>query len=157
MFLALNIYWTTVGLGLHAWNIPLDDITPSAVANRVALVFYASVIFLIKISALLMYARIFKIELKFVITLWVVGAVNAIWWIIQLIVPWMFCNPVQKDVNPFLPGTCSAASPWYLGSACINAFFDLIILILPVPVVWSMQMAVSKRISVIIIFVLGYR
>lgn len=157
VFLALNIYWTTVGLGLHAWDIPLSDVAPSAVANRVALVFYATVIFLIKISALLMYARIFKVEMKFMITLRVVGALNVAWWILQLIIPWTFCHPIQKDVDPFHPGTCESASAWYLASAFINAFDDLVVLILPIPIVWSMQMAVHKRISVILIFVLGYR
>ncbi|PQE24165.1 integral membrane protein [Rutstroemia sp. NJR-2017a BVV2] len=155
-FLATNIWWTTVGLGKHSWMLSLDTIKPNAIANRVALVLYATTIMLIKISALLLYRRLFQVERKFNIALWSVGAVCVAWWIVTAIYPWSNCHPISKTVNPLEPGTCVQLTPWYLGSAFINAFLDLVVLVLPIPVIWRLKMSIRRRLLIMSIFVLGY-
>ncbi|TGO20459.1 hypothetical protein BPAE_0294g00050 [Botrytis paeoniae] len=156
MFLATNIYWTTIGLGKHATDIPLTDIRPNAIANRVALVLYATVILMIKISALLLYTRLFKINRKFTITLWVVATIATVWWVITSIIPWSFCHPIKKDINPFIPGVCDENISWFMASAFINATMDLVILILPMPVIWRLQASLRKKLIISLVLLLGY-
>lgn len=156
MFLATNIYWTTIGLGKHGKDIPLTDIRANAITNRVALVIYATVILMIKISALLLYTRIFKINRKFTITLWVIAAVATIWWVLTSIIPWTFCHPIKKDVNPFIPGVCPENISWFMSSAFINAMMDLIVLILPMPMIWRLQASLRRKFVISLILLLGY-
>ena len=136
--------------------ISLDDIKPNALINLVALVFYATTIWLIKVSALLLYARIFKIDRKFITALWVTGGIVTAWYICTAIVPWTFCRPYRKIIDPFLEGVCYNAEPWYTASAFMNAFFDLVVLILPVPVVWRLQMTLRRKLVITMLFFVGY-
>ncbi|KND88123.1 hypothetical protein TOPH_07233 [Tolypocladium ophioglossoides CBS 100239] len=144
-------------LTLHAWMISLDKVNLSAVANLVALVLYCTCVWLIKISALLLYSRIFKRSSRaFLICLKVTGIAMTAWWMINAIVPWSFCDPWKKNVEPLLPGVCQHHIEWYLSSAFINASLDLVVLLLPMPAIWRLQMNLQKKISVMVIFLLGY-
>jgi hypothetical protein len=155
-FCAFAIYMTTVGLGKHAWAVPLEYLKPSLTAQRIALVFYTATIWGIKITALLMYGRLFHTSPRFVLLLRISGAAITVWWLITAIYPWFFCSPVAKNVDPFMEGTCWENIPWYYASAFINAFFDLLVLALPVPVVWRLRMTRRKKIAVTFVFLLGY-
>lgn len=156
LFLATNIWWTTLGLGQHSWMIPATEIRLNDVANHVALIWYETVISLIKISALTLYARVFNSKRSFRITLWALGALITIWWIVLLVVPWTFCHPARKTIDPLIKGTCREGSSWYLATALINALLDMVILILPMPLIWKLRINFRKKILVSVAFVFGY-
>ncbi|PHH89662.1 hypothetical protein CDD83_5580 [Cordyceps sp. RAO-2017] len=156
-FLALNAYWTSIGLGRHAWMIPLDHLAPNAAANVAGLTLYGSCVCLVKLSALLLYARIFKRSSRaFVAALAAVAALVVVWWAVAAVVPWSFCRPWRKNVEPLVPGECHPQKAWFTASAFINAALDLLVLLLPMPAVWRLQMTARKRLSVMFIFLLGY-
>ena len=136
--------------------IPKKDIGPNDVANHVALVWYDTAISLIKLSALMLYVRIFKVNRRFRAACWVLGILIICWWIILIVVPWTFCHPTRKTVDPFTPGTCAESTKWFLATAFINAFLDLTILILPMPIVWRLNMKRKRKVSVSILFLFGY-
>lgn len=136
--------------------VPLTDIQANSRTNLIALTFYATTIWLIKVSALLLYARIFKINHRFLKVLWVFGGIITAWWIVTCITPWLWCRPLQKIINPLIPGTCHNASGWYAASAFINAFFDFVVLILPVPVIWRLQMTFHRKAVITLLFFVGY-
>jgi hypothetical protein len=75
--------------------------------------------------------------------LWTVGGITTAWWVVSSMVPFTFCYPIQKDVNPLLPGHCDEATPWYTGAAFISAFLDLVVLLIPMPMIWRMQMSLQ--------------
>lgn len=52
-------------------------------------------------------------------------------------------------------GTCTDLLPVYFGQAGFNIASDLVILVLPIPVVWNLQMKRQKRIAVISISSIG--
>lgn len=52
-------------------------------------------------------------------------------------------------------GTCNDLHPIYFGQAGFNIASDVAILVLPIPVVWNLQMKSQKRIAVISIFSIG--
>ncbi|TGJ81017.1 hypothetical protein E0Z10_g7735 [Xylaria hypoxylon] len=155
-FLALALYWTTIGLGKHSRTIPLELVNLNNTVNRVTLVFYSACILFLKFSALLLYARIFKSSPVFRRTLWIVGVILTVWWAILTLVPWLFCHPIEKDLNVFLPGVCDHPLSWYYASALINAVADLVVLILPTPIIWKLQMTMRKKISISLVFLIGY-
>ncbi|KAI3341228.1 hypothetical protein F4824DRAFT_306560 [Ustulina deusta] len=61
--LGITLYWTSIGLGQHSLSRgarAVDFVFIINLINRVNLVFYSACVLLVKISALLLYARIFK-------------------------------------------------------------------------------------------------
>lgn len=113
-------------------------------------------IWLIKLSALCLFARIFRQSPTFRRVLWGFGFAVTGWFVCTAVIPWFNCTPVRKTIEPFIPGTCFDRMGWFLASAFINAFWDFSILVLPMPVIWSLQMTLRKKISVTFVFVLGY-
>lgn len=155
-FLATNIHWTTIGLGKHSWMIPMNQIARNTIANYVALMFYIASITMIKISALLLYARLFRSDFRFKITLWAIGSVVTAWWVVASIVPWIFCHPIHKDVDPLMKGKCDSSIGWFTASAFVNAFLDLVVLVLPMPIIWKLHLKTARKVSVTLAFLLGY-
>ncbi|KAI0876614.1 hypothetical protein GGS24DRAFT_498736 [Hypoxylon argillaceum] len=155
-FLAITLYWTTIGLGKHSRTIPVDLVNLNNNVNRVTLVFYSACILLLKLSALLLYARIFKSSPAFRRASWIIGVILTLWWAILTIVPWLFCHPIEKSLNIFLPGTCDHPISWYYISALLNFVADLVVLIMPTPIIWKLQMTLRKKISISLVFLIGY-
>jgi hypothetical protein len=156
LFLITDIYQTTVGLGKHQWMVPLSDVTPNAMSAFIGVVFYTATICLIKISALLLYARLFKTKGWMVVALWTIGTVIVLWTIVLMIFPHTNCRPLAKSVYPLLKGYCTPRPGWDLGSTIANAILDFIVLILPMPVIWGLQMTRKRRIGYTFVFLLGY-
>lgn len=155
-FQSLGIAWTRFGLGKHIESVSFADILPGTYMSHASITLYAVCIWLIKLSALLFFARIFNRAVAFRRSLWALGACVTAWAVCTIIVPWFNCAPVRKTLDPFGPGVCFDRMSWYLASAFINAFLDLTILLLPMPMIWRLQMSRQKKISVTLVFVLGY-
>ncbi|KAH8672908.1 hypothetical protein BGZ60DRAFT_430204 [Tricladium varicosporioides] len=155
-FLGLNIAWTNHGLGKHFVAIPSSSAVTNNNISHASIFIYAICIWLIKVSTLLLYARIFKYSRSFALTLWVVGGVVTGWFICTAIIPWFNCYPVSKTLNLFEPGVCFNRMPWFYASAFINAIIDLLILVLPLPAISQLQMTVRRKISLVFVFILGY-
>lgn len=155
-FLGLNMAWTRLGLGKHIEAISMTSLLPTIYISKASILIYAVSIWLIKISALLMYARIFRRSRMFRITLWCFGTWVSLWFVCTAIVPWFNCTPVRKTIDPFLPGECFDRMGWFLASAFINSITDLAILILPFPMLWGLQMTLRRKIQVTFVFLLGY-
>jgi hypothetical protein len=137
--------------------IPISQVTNNAVLGRVSVVFYSIAIGMIKISALLFYARLFKTKGRMVMALWIVGGATVIWTIFLVIYPWTFCKPLAKTIKPLLKGVCQSRPAWNIVSTVINFALDLITLLLPMPVIWKLQMNMKRKIAYLAVFVLGYR
>lgn len=155
-FQILGIAWTRFGLGQHIENVSYSNILPGTYISHASITLYAVCIWLIKISALFLFARIFKHSIVFRRVLWTMGTCVTAWGVCTVIIPWFNCTPVSKTLDPFGPGVCFDRMGWYLASAVINALLDLSILLLPLPVIWRLQMTQRRKIMVTIVFVLGY-
>ncbi|RYP89865.1 hypothetical protein DL770_004017 [Monosporascus sp. CRB-9-2] len=155
-FLSLNVAWTNIGLGKHIEAIPPGSLMPTVYISKASIELYSVCIWLVKVSALLLFARIFSVSRRFRVSLWGFGAYVTAWFLCTAIVPWFNCSPVRKTLDPFIPGICFDRMRWFLGSAFINAFTDLLILLLPMPLVWRLNMTLLRKISVTFVFLLGY-
>jgi hypothetical protein len=137
--------------------IPLSQANNNAVLGRVSVAFYSIAIGMIKISALLFYARLFRTKGRMVMALWIVGVATGIWTIFLVIYPWTFCKPIAKTFRPLLKGVCASRPAWNIASTVINFALDLITLLLPMPVIWKLQMKTKRKLAYLAVFVLGYR
>ena len=65
------------------------------------------------------------------------------------------CKPVAKSWTAGLDGTCLPNGPSFTGYAAITIASDIIVAILPVPVVWNLNVSKAKKIGLAGVFVLG--
>ncbi|KAI9716861.1 MAG: hypothetical protein M1828_007522 [Chrysothrix sp. TS-e1954] len=152
---ALAFYWVSVGFGK-----PIRE--AHATPGRIMVVlFVVDLIYnigltLIKLSALLFYARCFKAVKAFNIALWV-GAGLVIAWLITFVFMAIFtCVPVQKSWEQKTPGHCLKTVDTFYGTTLTNVFIDLYILILPLPLLWNLQTAGRRKAALFVVFILGY-
>ena len=137
--------------------IPSKYAVANVLLGRIAVVFYSITIGMIKISALLFYARLFKTKGRMVMALWITGGTIVFWTLFLVIYPWTFCKPLAKIYNPLVKGVCKTMPEWNLSSTVINCLLDFIVLLLPMPIIWNLQMNTRRKLAYFIVFLLGYR
>ena len=110
-----------------------------------------------KASVLLFYARIFTIQNRnFQYGLWVGHALNFLWWITAIARCLLLCWPVEKYWNTEEAGVCRSADALWIGSAVPSVVIDLYILLLPLPIIWTLSMRLGRKLLVIGVFACGY-
>lgn len=109
---------------------------------------------LTKLSILYLYVGIFK-NRSFYIAAASIGSLLVVFWFGDIIVAITQCRPIAKNWNILLPGTCASSLNIQLGTATLNMIFDLAIVILPMPVLWKLQMAFRKKLLVTGVLSLG--
>ena len=102
------------------------------------------------------YARVFRTVRVYRIAIWTVGLMCLAWGIALTFVALFTCTPIRKSWNSRVPGHCLDRQANFLGAAIPNVLTDLIILILPVPMLWHVQTTLRRKISLFGIFAAGY-
>lgn len=112
----------------------------------------------IKISILLMYRRIFPIA-EFQRHALVVGVFCVIWYFICFFINIFQCRPVraawQLDLLMDEQATCLTYGHFIIGYEISNMLLDIAILMLPIRVLRTLQLSMTKKIVVGAIFILG--
>lgn len=90
---------------------------------------------------------------------WVIDffiAVNVIFYAFIVLFQLLTCQPLRKAWDFRLPGHCvSHRLVIHICSATINAASDLVTIILPQPVIWSLKMDNRKKLGLSAVFLLG--
>ena len=108
----------------------------------------------IKLSILFLYRRIFPTPwfqwAVLVVGLWVVawGFTNFFGDIFQ-------CFPIEKLWNPSVQGHCISYGKLSFSMGIVNIVNDFVILILPMPLVWRLQLKRNKKILITVTFMGG--
>lgn len=154
---ALDLSWTTFGLGKHMVQVSLPNLQKGLQVLWSILWLYAIAIWLSKLSALAFYARVFSPgNRRFRLALWIVGWLACAWIVAVLISLILQCNPPQKAWKQTIPGSCQDPYNWWLASGLSSFILDLIILLLPLPMLWRLQVRPSRKGLIIAIFLSGY-
>ncbi|GFF30782.1 conserved hypothetical protein [Aspergillus udagawae] len=126
------------GLGKHVWVVELDN-----------------VITVMQLSIILFYRRIFGMNW----VMWVCAFLTVGYWFSCTIAFLVCCRPLSyywtqyRDPNG---GKCIFnLYPFYIGNAAAKVAMDGIMLMVPIPLVWKLQMRTAQKILVSGIFLLG--
>lgn len=65
------------------------------------------------------------------------------------------CRPRRKIWNPEIPGKCFDITSLYISSAVFNTFSDVAMLVVPIFMVWKLQMTTKRKIGISAIFGTG--
>lgn len=117
-------------------------------------ILYPLVVTAIKSSILLLYLRLspftgFRNLVLGHMLLCTVGGVTA------SIITMLQCMPVAKAWNVSLPGECFDQYSIIEGVVIFNLVTNIITILLPMPIIWSLQMPLRQRVLVLGIFAIG--
>ncbi|PWY74507.1 hypothetical protein BO94DRAFT_627361 [Aspergillus sclerotioniger CBS 115572] len=144
-----------LGMGIHATHLPTPNIILIAKYLVVAEILYVFNLVWTKLSILLMYYRIFHFPY---FKKWAYGiGTFVILWVICITFLFIFiCVPVQKLWYPSLPGKCISQVGTWIANATSTIATDLVILLLPLPQVWRLQLRLSEKVALTVAFGLGF-
>ncbi|KAI0834645.1 hypothetical protein F5Y06DRAFT_300499 [Hypoxylon sp. FL0890] len=146
---------TKYGLGKHLADLPpgTDVVMASKLSYPNQSVYFISVS-LTKISILFFYFRLFP-QRTYRIFLWVMMVFVGLTGLICSLADIFQCNPVHKAWDSHAPGTCINRPAFFFANAGLNIFQDLVIYLLPSPILWNVHLPARQRIALIGIFVVG--
>ncbi|CAI7641208.1 unnamed protein product [Penicillium discolor] len=143
------------GIGRHVWILPPNEVVDMMRILFIFILFYVLTTPLVKISILLFYRRIF-------------GMTYPIWFCMFLSVGYFFsgwitflsyCRPVSYYWTQFEDpsgGKCVFnVYPFFITQAAVNMVTDVLILVVPIPILWNLQMKRAQKILLSGIFLVG--
>lgn len=69
----------------------------------------------------------------------------------------LICKPLAYNWNLSIKGgRCGNQNQGFLAQAITNLLLDVMIVSLPLPVLWGLQMRAGKKVSITIMFSIGY-
>lgn len=147
------------GLGRHFGEVEPTKYLPFFTVLFAVYFTYDTALVLLKASALMFFARIFlsrQYATWFSWCLYVTHFLNIAWFLGIVFSSAFMCKPIAKSWNPTLEGKCGSTPGLWLGSAIPSVVIDLIILLLPLPMIWSLKMSTARKSGITAIFVCGY-
>lgn len=151
-----GVVWTHYGLGKHS-----ETLTPSDALKGFKILWadyflFGLCISSIKISALLFYTRVFNNVRRFKIVLRAALIVIALWFLAYLFIILFNCTPIHKFWDREVPGTCLDLYAWYMACVLIDTLLDLMVLLLPMPIIFNIHCKPSRKVAIFFAFFFGY-
>ena len=109
----------------------------------------------IKLSILLLYIKLLAPGMKirfaiYAIIAFVAGSMIAFTFSLVF-----GCRPLAKLYHPVMPGYCIDVLKQAFWQGVVNVLSDVMVLAIPIPIVWPMQMPLKHKLGVIGIFSTG--
>ncbi|KAF6830169.1 integral membrane protein pth11-like protein [Colletotrichum musicola] len=149
------------GAGEHVWSSNIDRFI-----NLVKVVYsesfvYAAAVTSTKVSILLLYRRLFSAKgglgRLYSIMFWTATCLTTVYPLILWISIACACRPVSYYWNQYIgaEGSCINVNLFFLVLGIVNMFNDIVILFVPVPQIWQLQLNKRTKTSIIGIMLLG--
>jgi hypothetical protein len=82
-------------------------------------------------------------------TAYTVYAISILYWLAQITLLLRICQPIALQWNPTRGGGhCGDITKQEISSAVMNMILDLFIVIIPMPVLWSLRISLKKKIAI---------
>ncbi|KAL4945868.1 hypothetical protein BDV06DRAFT_3962 [Aspergillus oleicola] len=145
--LILNNY----GGGYHAWDVSKEQFVSFQKASYAVTLIYVPMVFVIKLALLTVMLRIFAPDRQKVIIIYISIIILLLYYIPALFIKIFFCRPISAYWNGVENGggTCIDQRKVIIADSAISIASDFWILILPVPMLWSLKMSFAKKLRVV--------
>ena len=149
------LYMLRFGFGKHIARVGLEHVILAGRALYVLEAIFPACTALTKASILLLYRRIFTmLDPVFRWSLYIIFVLLFAWANAGFFTTVFQCWPVYVAWTR-RGGHCIALQPSLIGLATINTILNLSVLILPVPMIWNLQISLRRKIGLCAIFILG--
>ncbi|KAL8717923.1 MAG: hypothetical protein Q9225_004887 [Loekoesia sp. 1 TL-2023] len=136
-------------------TLTLDQITSFIKTDQASQVLFGCSITATKLSILFFYHRLFPFRTFFIVSL-ITGIASILWWVGLMLTAFLHCRPLAYYWDRSIPnGHCVNDNLIGYTITSVNIATDLVVLVLPIPWLWGMNMGVPKRMAVVGLFVLG--
>ena len=115
---------------------------------------YPATVGTIKISTLLLFARIFPSR-TFTRILWAVGLFISTYSTIMILILIFQCKPIKGYWDSSLEADCISNAKVFIAMASLNLITDFLVVCLPLPLLWKLQMRLGMKLQVMGIFSVG--
>ncbi|KAK1762011.1 hypothetical protein QBC33DRAFT_552908 [Phialemonium atrogriseum] len=154
MVIALFLVLYLGGVGYH-----MDQLRPVHIARLTQSILaiqglYGLSMCTSKWSILWMLKRIFAVR-SFQIVTWAIIIVQAAWMIMTVLIGLLICRPVQKNWDPTVEGTCGNQIAGYTAVSVYNVIVDVAMCILPIPMIYKLQVKKPYKVALFGIFSIG--
>lgn len=104
---------------------------------------------------ILLYIRIFATRI-FRYICWCVVGINLVTLLSIILASCLICRPITYSFDKTTPnGKCGDLASYELYTAVMSLIADLMVVVLPMPMLWRLQMGSRKKIELSIIFGIG--
>ncbi|KAM5360512.1 hypothetical protein ACJZ2D_013688 [Fusarium nematophilum] len=107
-----------------------------------------------KWSILWMLKRVFAVRTFWLFT-WAIIIVQAAWVVMTLLIGLLICTPIQKNWDPTAEGRCGDQIAGYTAVSIVNVIVDIAMCILPLPMIWGLQVKKPYKMALFGIFSIG--
>ncbi|KAJ5639356.1 uncharacterized protein N7484_007218 [Penicillium longicatenatum] len=144
------------GLGIAKQQLPDDVITNQLHYLWLSIPFYNLALILSKLSALFLFIRIFRTKPFLLATYITMGflIVAGLWVVLS---GFIFCIPISDfwHASPSSNKHCLPKGPVWYSNAAMQIFSDIVILILPMPLLYKLQLPRQQKIGIMLVFGVG--
>ncbi|KAG5912599.1 hypothetical protein E4U53_005255, partial [Claviceps sorghi] len=153
----LCIVQTKYGLGLPIKLRPAENIGPYSRVNFAGRPIYQLGISFFKIALLISYLRLLQgtDRKTYRMVVWATIAVVLLAHVGCALSLIFACTPVEKSWKPWLAGSCLKPGPSFTGYAVVTIISDVVVAVLPIPVLLKLNVRLEKKLGLIAIFMLG--
>lgn len=102
-----------------------------------------------KTTLLLIVIRVFAPYRGVVIFIYVFIGLMLCYYLPVMIIKARICNPISALWIPDLPATCLDRVKLFYCDTVMSAFTDVVILLLPIPLVWSLNMSFKRKLRIV--------
>ncbi|OBW64038.1 MAG: DUF1604 domain protein [Aureobasidium pullulans] len=153
---ATAIHQTKWGLGLRAADFPLENAVPFSRIQFAGGPLYCLTVLGFKLSLLISYLRVAGFNRIYATVVWTVLVSVVISQILFTILLSVGCQPIAKQWDPSIPGKCLNALPVYFALGGTSLGWDLIIIVLPFPILRRLQLDFHRKVALFAVFSLGF-
>ncbi|KAI5859538.1 hypothetical protein GGS23DRAFT_312162 [Durotheca rogersii] len=152
------LFAANIGYFVHQWDLRLRDMITLAFYAHYAGVLYSIGLPLIKMAILKEWVRLLVPRGTRNAFMWCCYALMAMQSMVLIAFPFALCFvciPYEKIWDFTLPGKCIVKGDVEVAAAAVHLTSDVLMLILPQKVIWSLQMSLRNRFGVSVFFSLG--
>ena len=154
---SIFITWASQGLARHVSQLGPGDLVTSLKYNYATNYVYSLGISLPKYSAIFFYIRVLRLNsTRYRINVYIALSLITAWILFAILSAVFQCRPIRKVWSPLTPGSCLNSYQWYLGSAISSVIIDFYIMLMPIPVLWTLHTGRSRKIVLTGFFLCAY-
>ncbi|KAE8380192.1 hypothetical protein BDV26DRAFT_279695 [Aspergillus bertholletiae] len=156
-YVAISFEADKVGSGIHEAEVAKEDLVKYAKLANASQIMYGPLIFITKLSILLLYLRVFAPTKKSCMYVFIHGLLwsNAAFYLADTLLEIFACVPREKIWHPDVHGQCINVNVMILATAILNTISDFSLLILPIFSVWRLHMRSAQKLGISAIFAAG--
>ena len=150
----LTIVAANYGIGKHLSDVSPADVVKASRIQYGLVIVYSITPGMVKLSLLLLYKRT-PIQRRFIIALWIVDSIIAMW-VVSLCFAAVFnCFPIAGYWNHAIPARCIDFKKYATGLAVVGISTDIVVWLLPIPMIWRLHLDTEQKVALTAILLLG--